>query len=109
MIGMNTRQLLLGLIILFFLPSASECREPQETPLIQNHAYNALRTSKQCEVSGSQSITCTYKVENTLVFSIEGIGEVDAAVTFNLVTSDSLYYARFASRPRMCIDSTQVQ
>ena len=67
--------------------------------VIQGHAFNALLSSKQCHTSGVQSITCTYVLSDDLDFSVEGVGEVDAAVSFNYVSPDSRYYARFASRP----------
>lgn len=66
---------------------------------IELHAYEALLESKECHTSGVKSIICTYSLKDSLDFSVDGVGEVDAAVTFHYVSAESRYYARFGSRP----------
>jgi hypothetical protein len=91
--------LLFGLVTIGLLPSDLGCTEPAIEQVVEGRAYNALLDSKKCKASSAQGITCTYSIGDELDFSIEGIGEFDVAVSFNYVSADSLYYARFASRP----------
>lgn len=61
----------------------------------KDYAFNAVRESKECHAS-LQSINCTYRLGDHLKFSIDGVGEIDAAVTFEFVSPESPYHARFA-------------
>ncbi len=98
--GCIQRSFLIGVTVLLSFPIISQGSDLDDNLDIRDHAYNALLASKECHKSPNQSITCTYTVDDDLVFSVEGIGEVDAAVTpFSYVASDSRHYARFASRP----------
>jgi hypothetical protein len=102
------KRLLIGLAALLSFPAVSGGDELRNDPDIRDQAFSSLLESKRCHTSGVQSITCTYGLEDSLMFTIDGVGEIDAALTFNYVLPDSRYYARFASRPGCVFDSTEV-
>ena len=57
--------------------------------------YDLTVNGKTCQESSLQSIECSYKVGESLLISIPGLGAPDTAVTFMKSDFDGDFYASF--------------
>ena len=57
--------------------------------------YDFVVEGKECKEGYGQTITCTYKVGNSLSVSIIGLGDQDAAITFFKADFDGDFYASY--------------
>jgi hypothetical protein len=82
----------LVLAIFMFLGSAPDWAAAAMAP----STYDIVLAAKACSSTKvSQSIECNYKVGKDLYFTIAGVGEPDAGVTFMKSSYDGDFYASF--------------
>jgi hypothetical protein len=57
--------------------------------------YDAVIAGKQCQEDKNQSLSCSYKVGNSLYIEIAGIGSPDTGISFLKSDYDGDYYGSY--------------
>ncbi len=76
--------LLFSLVLSFTLNSIAD-----------NSTYNAVATGKECEEDKNQSISCAYKIGDSLLIEIAGIGSRDTGIAFLKSDYKDKYYGKY--------------
>ena len=66
-----------------------------QASIAANSTYNAVVAGKECEEGHNQNISCSYKIDNSLLIEIAGIGSQDAGIAFLKSDYKGKYYGKY--------------
>ena len=63
--------------------------------IAENSTYKAIVSGKECKESHNQSISCAYKIDDSLLIEIAGIGSPDTGIAFLKSDYNGKYYGKY--------------